>query len=53
MGCIRLRIPNKKLVEDVVRIFVQTGPTQNDPGCVTDYWVEVDLISPGAPLPHI
>lgn len=36
-------IPNTKLLDKVIRIFVRTGPTFGDVLCDTDRLIEVDV----------
>lgn len=43
----RLKIPNTRLIEGVLKIFVGTGPSFNDPGCSEERWIDVDLVVPG------
>ena len=43
-----LIIPNTKLLDGVVKVFVRTGPTYGDVGCSVDRSIEVDLVLPGA-----
>jgi hypothetical protein len=33
----RVQIPNKKLLEGVIKVFVATGPGQDDSVCTADY----------------
>jgi hypothetical protein len=46
----RLKLPDKKIMEGIIKVFVATGPSQDDPGCNEDHWVEVDLLEPGESL---
>ena len=43
----RLKIPNTRLIEGVLKIFVGTGPGFNDAGCTEERWIDVDLMTPG------
>ncbi|WEW54694.1 hypothetical protein PRK78_000116 [Emydomyces testavorans] len=43
----RLKIPNTRLIEGVIKVFVETGPKYNDTACLENRWIEVDLMIPG------
>ena len=42
----RLIIPDTRLIEGVIKVFVKTGPAYNE-NCEVDAAVEVDLVMPG------
>ncbi|OAL44276.1 hypothetical protein IQ07DRAFT_636334 [Pyrenochaeta sp. DS3sAY3a] len=44
----RLIIPNTRLLDGVIKIFVLTGPSYQDRECIIDRPVEADLVIPGA-----
>lgn len=48
MAISRLRIPDKRTIEGVIRVFVRTGPSVGDEACATDVDVGVDLKVAGA-----
>ncbi|KAI9761253.1 MAG: cysteine desulfurase [Chaenotheca gracillima] len=44
----RLIIPDTKLLEGVLKVFVKTGVTYDNPQCSETWNIEVDLVRPGA-----
>jgi hypothetical protein len=43
-----LVIPDRKLLDGVMKIFVRTSLTHDDPRCTEGQLIKVDLVRPGA-----
>ncbi|KAK2738394.1 hypothetical protein FQN57_007071 [Myotisia sp. PD_48] len=43
----RLKIPNTRLIEGVLKLFVETGPNYESSSCQESRWIDVDIMTPG------